>query len=227
MECPHCNRTFSRRAGLRHIEKCKDIKAKPAPIRRTKTIHFKHSNIAGSANSSSAATASTNRKKPSTAPVSTNSTTLRTRNRAWEDETDQSSIHMGSNHVHVSNEQMLVGHKSREQKYNFTQEWFEDGNPDAVAARFDLINQKTNLHGLKKQSHEAPVSKSRYDSWDKQNARRRPVSAHHATFKDNRKITNTRLFNEKTELGNTMEINRLEEELAELDHLLYQRRRRR
>ena len=122
---------------------------------------------------------------------------------------------------------MLVGHKSREQKYNFTQEWFEDGNPDAVAARFDLINQKTNLHGLKKQSHEAPVSKSRYDSWDKQNARRRPVSPHHATFKDNRKITNTRLFNEKTELGNTMEINRLEEELAELDHLLYQRRRRR
>ena len=28
------------------LEKCKDIKAKPAPIRRTKTIHFKQSNFA-------------------------------------------------------------------------------------------------------------------------------------------------------------------------------------
>ena len=34
VQCEHCMRSFSKEAGERHIAKCKDIKAKPAALKR-------------------------------------------------------------------------------------------------------------------------------------------------------------------------------------------------
>ncbi|XP_060069041.1 zinc finger C2HC domain-containing protein 1C-like [Ylistrum balloti] len=34
IQCPHCNRRYNETAAERHIPKCKDIKAKPAPLKR-------------------------------------------------------------------------------------------------------------------------------------------------------------------------------------------------
>lgn len=36
VKCPHCERKFNAAAAERHIPKCKDIKAKPALLKRKK-----------------------------------------------------------------------------------------------------------------------------------------------------------------------------------------------
>ncbi|XP_021353479.1 zinc finger C2HC domain-containing protein 1C-like [Mizuhopecten yessoensis] len=36
VQCPHCNRRYNESAAERHIPKCRDIKAKPAPLKRKK-----------------------------------------------------------------------------------------------------------------------------------------------------------------------------------------------
>ncbi len=227
MECPHCNRIFSRRAGLRHIEKCKEIQAKPAPIRRTKTIHFKQAKGSMKRDISAVAprvdtnnyvsNAASNTKKPYTAPVVMNHSSRR-RNQAWEEEVvmpQHAPVFRQQNKIHSDDR---ININAAEGRYGFTQEWFEDGHPDAVAARFDLINNNSNSNSNHRQrSYEEPTGRSRYNNTQNhnKNSRRRPASAHHANN------------NNKQSLGNTMEINRLEEELAELDHLLYEKRSRR
>ena len=107
---------------------------------------------------------------------------------------------------------------------NFSQKWFESGSPTAVEARFDMLcnRQPSTMANTNRTIFQRPSSahdngRSRVSSGNMGVKPVRAKSAHHSK--------RTRDNNNGVDFGETMEMKRLEEELAELDMMLTERRR--
>ena len=114
--------------------------------------------------------------------------------------------------------------QDKDSGYNFSQKWFESGSPAAVEERFDMLNNRqpstitdTNRTIFQRPSSAHDNARSRVSSGDMGVKPVRAKSAHH-----NRR---TRHNSNGVDFGETMEMKRLEEELAELDMMLTERRR--
>ena len=181
MECPTCGRSFNRRAGLRHIEKCKHIKAKPKPIRRSSTVKYTIGTLGLTANSKS---------RNSQIPKNTRGTS----NSQHEKESG-SSVMAWTNKAERRGEEepgsrrtsrRAVKPQDKDSGYNFSQKWFESGSPAAVEERFDMLNNRqpstitdTNRTIFQRPSSAHDNARSRVSSGDMGVKPVRAKSAHH------------------------------------------------
>ena len=239
VECPTCGRCFNRRAGERHIEKCKDIKAKPNPIRRSSTVRYNASTLLADPH----ATKQPHPKSKKIAPAAANNRT------AWGDDT-QSMRGTEEDRVEYEMEFRDDHREHHHDRYHFSQQWHESGDPDAIAARFDMLHEQGGAPPKKKPSmseldqlHQIGDSKFGRPRGVPAASipRQRPISARvepnvypRVDSHNNQRAPKQRVARQRTvrrppaqrdNLGDTMKMRRLEEELAELDMMLTERRR--